>query len=318
MPLIVVLAVAAIAGVLPLATALPQDTEQPRSVRMEIRARVLDRDGRFVSDLTKDEVVVIDDGALLPLQDLALVGGGAATGEGRRGVRALPRRPHTWVLVFDLDGMDAGARARARTGVERFVSQRLPPGDSAAAPLDGERLGSGTAMPPGDLVRLLTQAEGMPSSSSRAAPEGPYLFDALERLATTLAATSGPKVVVLLSEGLKLTLEEVHASRHVMRRVADRLRAADATLYGIDTRGVAGPADAGMATLAADTGGLTIFNVNAVERALEEVAGDTREYYVCAYLRPPGAAAAGFREILIWAKRPGVTVRAPAGYLVER
>ena len=110
---------------------------------VEVDARVFDEEGRFVTNLTREDFELLEDGAPQQLQTLFLVGGPAgdvaglpanavSAPRGEAGVvpPATPRQ--TWVFVFDLNHLTPGAGFnRAREAVEVFIRDRFREGDLA-------------------------------------------------------------------------------------------------------------------------------------------------------------------------------------------
>jgi VWFA-related protein len=68
-------------------------------------------------------------------------------------------------------------------------------------------------------------------------------------------------------------------------------------------------------SLAVDSGGFVVFNVNNLEDALAEVQKDARQYYVVAYSPTNTNYDGKAREIDVRVKRPDVHVRARKRYV---
>ena len=108
---------------------------------VEIDVRVFDSEGRFVTDLTRDDFELLEDGVPQPLQTLFLVGsphtdaGGlppdaVSAPRGEPGVVPPVTPRQTWVFVFDLNHLTPGAGFdRARAAVEAFLRDRFRDGD---------------------------------------------------------------------------------------------------------------------------------------------------------------------------------------------
>lgn len=155
----------------------------------------------------------------------------------------------------------------------------------------------------------------------------------LRAVVSGLARVPGRKTLVLFSEGF--FFDETAAE---LRETVAAAARAGVTFYSIDARGLdrfgdrlsdqpgamelssSGQAQFdeksdGPNSLAVDTGGLALRNGNDFTRALGRVAADTRTYYLLAY-RPANTAFDGtFRRIQVKVKRPGLVVRARAGYI---
>jgi len=110
---------------------------------VEVDARVFDRDGGFVADLTRDDFEILEDGVPQTVVAMALVGGTPAPGAS---VPAAPsaaagqtsnRQPatgnrQTWIFFFDLANLTPGGGFdRAKKAVAEFVEKRFREGDLA-------------------------------------------------------------------------------------------------------------------------------------------------------------------------------------------
>lgn len=309
---------------------------------LEVDARVFGADGRFVADVTIDEFEILEDGRPQKIQNMFLVGrpsSGAAAASAD--VRAVPRASQTWIFLFDREHLMPGGFRRAKTALDAFMAERFragdlagiiadekmidnritsvraeflaalakvrPPGGAAARAADAaEAEAAGGGGEPGAIISAALGANaGL--EAERAARNS---VDLLADLARGLAAMPGPKTVVMLSDGFALgKLEER------LRGVVGNLNRAGARVYGVDTRGIAGPPGDALNSLAVDTGGLMLFNLNNIGHALDEIAADTNTYYVLGY-QPSNAKYDGkYRHIEVRVRRPDVTVRARKGYL---
>jgi VWFA-related protein len=151
-------------------------------------------------------------------------------------------------------------------------------------------------------------------------------------LASGLARISGPKTVVLITDGF--VVQDIETS---LRSVVGQAARAGARLYVMDTRGISrggGPGveqmqatdEAGAParfddvvdgpnSLAVDTGGLMIRNENNLGRALDRIADDASTYYVLAYQPTHVSFDGKYRPLEVKVNRPDVTVRSRRGYL---
>jgi VWFA-related protein len=109
-----------------------------------VDVRVFDQAGRFITDLTRDDFELIENGVPQQLQTLYIVEGErsaglstAATPEASVVEPRVPRAPatsarQTWIFVFDLDHLTPGGGFdRARKAVEDFIRDRFKEGDLA-------------------------------------------------------------------------------------------------------------------------------------------------------------------------------------------
>ncbi|HEX6322390.1 MAG TPA: VWA domain-containing protein [Vicinamibacterales bacterium] len=348
------LILAALLAAFPSVAASGQRPAQPPAFRsgvqlLEVDARVFDRDGRFVETLTIDDFEIIEDGKPQTIQTMFLVGGSrAAAGRAATAGAAvdaaasgLPRAPQTWIFIFDRKHLRPGGYRRAKVALDAFMKERFragdlagivadekmidnritsvraeflstlakvrTPGDSAAR--DADAAEAAAAGGDGEAGAAIREALGILNAREveRAARDTVELLDELAR---GLATMPGPKTVVMMSDGFALgRLEEA------VRRVVGQMNRAGARVYAVDTRGIAGPPGDAVNSLAADTGGLVLFNVNNLGPVFDEIAADTNTYYVLGY-QPLNTKFDGkYRRIEVRVKRPELTVRARKGYL---
>ena len=309
---------------------------------VEVDARVFDGQGRFVDDLRLEEFEILEDGRPQPIQTMFLVRAnvpGEAPTASTGAVR--PRAPQTWIFVFDRKHLMPGGYRRAKVAVDAFMAERFRAGDLAGIVAD-EKMVDNRITPvraeflatlakvkvPGDaLERSSDAAEAAVTGGSgeagtgirealrymnaveveRAARDTTQLLDELARGLTNL---SGPKTIVLMSDGWPLgKLEET------LRATVANLNAAGARVYALDTRGLAGPPPDTVNSLAIDTGGMALFNINNLGPALDQIAADTNTYYVLGYQSTAPRGGRKARSLEVRVTRPGVTVRARKGIL---
>lgn len=125
----------------------------------------------------------------------------------------------------------------------------------------------------------------------------------------------------------------------LLEALARKANASEITFYTVDARGLAGEggtvsgdepllnrpgvsfiarqeSQAGMISLATETGGIALMNTNGLARGLERVYEDTSTYYsigVSLTSVPPS----GSRKIAVTVSRPGMTVRSRRSYAVR-
>ena len=160
-----------------------------------------------------------------------------------------------------------------------------------------------------------------------------------------LREAPGRKSVVLFSDGLPLFSRNRESGRAYdrMRRIVDAANRAGVVIYTIDARGVTIPGFIGAQdealpeetgrlaseriekdaasragfSVADDTGGFFIKNMNDLNRALRRVLEDQSGYYLIGY-RPPEETLKKLRDttrdISVRVKRPGLRVRSRKGF----
>lgn len=326
----------------PLAQQAPRPAFKSGIQLLEVDARVFDREGRFVTDLTIDDFEILEKGVAQKIQTMFLVGGSQArTAAGSGAASVLPRAPQTWIFIFDNNHLRPNGFYRAKVGLEGFMAQRFRAGDLAGVVADGKMVHNritsvraefvaalGKVKVPGEaMFRAQDQADVAAAGGDGEAGEtirevlskhtiaemkraARGTAEMLDELAKGLARMPGPKTIVLLSDGFGL--QELEGT---IRTVVGRMNRAGARIYAIDTKGLAGPPGDTINSLAVDTGGLVLFNINNIGRALDEVAADTNVYYVLGYQPANQKYDGKYREIEVRVKRPDVKVRARKGYL---
>lgn len=306
---------------------------------LEVDARVFDREGHFVTDLSVEDFDILEDGVPQKIQTMFLVNDRAATGLAAKST--MPRAPQTWILVFDQQHLNMGGYVRARRAVGAFLANRFRPGDLVGIVSDDKMMNRRISSVPSEylaaLKKVMAPFDAMSRVADAAEAELPYGDDeagvtmaellrgrstinarsaldatlrTLDALARGLASIPGPKTIVLMSDGFG-----DQDRLNTLRTIVDRMNRAGARIYALDTRGLAGGPSDFMNSLAVDTGGRTLFNENNFGRALDAVAADTNVYYVLGY-QPTNTKYDGKpRRIEVKVKRPEVTVRARSGYL---
>jgi len=279
---------------------------------VEVDLRVFDRQGRFVEDLTPEDIEVFESGDPQQLRSVVLVNGRQHTAATKPNP-ANPS-PHLWVFFIDYQSIcDTVTNFnRARSGLRTFIEHHFPEGDLGGIVYLDRLISDRFTSVRKQLLRDVEQMV-MPTSESPVQPRSggkSDSLDTLDRLLSGLSRVRGPKTLVLMSDG-------VSAEAGPLRRVIRKAIGAGVRVYGVDTRGVplegGFPSD-GLTSLAADTGGEVLFWHNNLRSALLRVAIDTSTYYVLAY-EPRNLRFDGkFRAIQIRVKRPDVTVRARKGY----
>jgi len=142
----------------------------------------------------------------------------------------------------------------------------------------------------------------------------------LSAILTALQQVDGRKAVIVLTDGLiSACRQEANASER-LRRLSDVANRGSSVLYGVDTRafssGGSNMLDDDLQYLADRTGGIA-GRSNAIDGVLARVAADQEGYYLLAYEPPPSTFKKGrlqYRDIALKVTKPGVRVRARAGF----
>ena len=169
---------------------------------------------------------------------------------------------------------------------------------------------------------------------------------AIESLATMLRNVPGRKSVIHFSSGITRTGQENQAT---LRAATDAANQADVSLYTMDARGLAALPPGGdasssspsgtaiysgsavasqvsslqgsretLASLAADTGGRTFYDLNDFTPAFEEVQKENSSYYLIGYSPTNTRSDGRFRHIRVEVARPGLKVQARPGYFAPK
>lgn len=132
------------------------------------------------------------------------------------------------------------------------------------------------------------------------------LHDAIGTGLRRIGAASGRRALVVLSDGVD------RSSTSTAEDVVEAARRSDVLVYSVALGDTAPPLFARLAGL---TGART-WHVERIEQlapAFREIARELRRQYLLGYTPRP-APAAGWRRLSVEVKRPGVAVRARAGY----
>lgn len=152
------------------------------------------------------------------------------------------------------------------------------------------------------------------------------LVDVLRRVVDTLARVENRrKGIVLVSEGIPLDVVEPGARegpftsglRAALQALAEEARRANVLFYTFHPGELRSPPTSGQRSLewlSEQTGGLAAANTNTVIPEARKVLDDTGTYYVLGYYST-APLDGHFRKIDVKVHRPGLRVRARAGYV---
>jgi Ca-activated chloride channel family protein len=281
------------------ATALPQDVERPPilSVKTDLvmlPVTVVDRRGRFVPGLQREDFTVYDNGE-------------------RRAIEFFTADdlPATIGMVIDSSGSMRGKREDVTAAATAFAAMSHPL-DQFFTLNFNEVVWPG--LPPS--VAFTEDVNQLRAALSAARAAGmTALYDALDRALTHLQlGTRDRKALIVVSDGGD------NASTQTVEAVIERTRRTGAAIYSIalfnpDDRGASRSL---LKKLARDTGGraFTPRSAEAVTRAFGAIARELRSGYTMGFI-PPDTSAGGFRSIRVvvdGADAGNLTVRTRAGY----
>jgi VWFA-related protein len=169
---------------------------------------------------------------------------------------------------------------------------------------------------------------------------------AIESLANMLRKVPGRKNLIHFSSGITRTGQENQAQ---LRATTDAANQANVSLYTMDARGLAALPPGGdastaspagtaiysgsavasqvsslqgsretLATLAADTGGRTFYDLNDFTPAFEEVQKENSSYYLLGYTPSNIRSDGRFRHIRVEVARSGLKIQARPGYFAPK
>jgi VWFA-related protein len=328
----------------------PPPPQQPPPVfkagtnQVRVDVTVLDRKGEPVTDLTKDDFDVREDGVAQTVDTLKLI---EANGDAPEDDTSLPirspqhaaveaARDDIRVFVIFWDEYHIGQMApaiRAREALTNFVQFGFGPTDLVAlmdqlTPSDAIRF-TRDRRALADEVHKLKGRQGIYVPPRSAVEEAQmYRSRDIEMLRSQVTATALESTIAFLGalkEGRKAILFVSQTIGRVGTGPMDTftwldgaIRAANAnntTIYAFDPRGLEmniRPSDV-LHSLADQTGGKQISN-NEPAQALREVVKNASAFYLLGYASAKNPADGKFHKIAVKVKRPNVEVRARTGY----
>jgi Ca-activated chloride channel homolog len=287
--------------------------QELNAIRVNVRLvnvafTVRDASGKLVTNLTKDDFEVFDDGQQQPISFFA------------RGEDL----PLTLGLIVDFSGSQEHFVKQHEHDLRTFLKDVLTPRDRAFIVTFGNhlRLASDFSASSSDLIDSMKKLE------KREVPEigpreyragGTAFYDAIYH-ATTLKLAhvdQGRRALIIFSDG------EDNSSAHTMMDTIEAAQTENAVLFGIrytetrkggewTARNKYGASV--MARISHDTGG-SDFDAQAADlrTSFQEIGEQLRSSYELAY--HAGAIADGtFHKLVIRVKQPGFTVRTKTGY----
>lgn len=386
-----------------LAALIPQQPPVFRASVTLVTTDVIPRDarGRFMSDLTRADFTVLEDGTPQTIASFALVHGGrtlatlappaAAVPEGimlpPAPTRAAPEGSGRVVLVFVDDlHFEPEYSPHVRRLVQTLATTLLHEGDLVAMVSSGPssieigftydrkaiaaEVGKvrGSGLTAGEIFTLLETSEGPADVRSRARVA---FYTAYNMLASLEEIQNRRKAILYISTGYDFDpfAEGRNSRDRIMGgRFADPLRflidkenpyfslgpttadvdlhklmreltlaanRANATIFTVDPRGLAGVVDAGqyvdqsewrtflqktqgtLRFIAEGTGGFAVVNDNDFTSAFKRIDAETSDYYVIGYYSTNPDPGRRVRVLDVKVARPNVTVSARSAYSIK-
>jgi Ca-activated chloride channel family protein len=254
---------------------------------------VVDRRGNLVTDLTRDDFEVIEDGRPEELQYFAVGDGDTAP-------------PLHVGLMLDASGSMQSDLRLAQGASIKFLN--LLPHAEDITLVDFDTQVRITRYPQRDFPRLIERIR-------QRKPEGwTALYDALGTFLDGVDQQEGRRVLVMYTDGAD--------SRSVLNlgETLTLLRASSVTVYAIGFVGNTGSSrqrlQMTLMQLTEVTGGQAFFpsSMKGVEEAYDQVLAEINGQYHLGYLSDNSAADGAWRKVEIKVRRPDTRVRARKGY----
>jgi Ca-activated chloride channel family protein len=294
-------------GILPVCLSQQLDAIRVNVRLVNVAFTVRDAQGKLVTNLTKDDFEVSDDGQQQPISFFA------------RG----DDLPLTLGLIADVSGSQEHFVKQHQHDIGVFLKDVLTPRDRAFLICFGNhlRLASDFSASGSELI------DGLKKLEKRESPEiGPHelrfggtaFYDAIYHATTVKLAhvDQGRRALIIFSDG------EDNSSAHTMMDTIEAAQTENVVLFGIrytetrkggewTARNKYGASV--MARISRDTGG-SDYDAQAVDlrTSFREIGEQLRSSYELAY--HAGIADGTFHKIVIHAKQSGFTIRTKTGY----
>jgi Ca-activated chloride channel family protein len=256
---------------------------------------VVDRKGGLVTDLTRDDFEVREDGEL---QSITLFARGDA-------VESAP--PLRLGLLFDTSGSMEESIGFSRSAAIKFLNTVQEARDITLVDFDTEvrvvRYGQH------DFARLVERIRKRKPDGNTA------LYDALGVYLDGASTEEGRRTLVLYTDGGDTSSAMTFGEAQTL------LRASDITLYAIGflshlSQSLQFDQRHKLRTLAELTGGLAFFPtvIKDLDPTYEKIAAEIRSQFTLGYLSTNTRLDGSWRKVEIKVKRPGTKVRSRQGY----
>lgn len=289
----------ALAAAIPASSVVPpQDPPQrpPLVIGAEVEVvsvpiLVFDKAGRFIPDLKKEEIQILEDGVPQEITYLA-----SSTGE--------DRIPLSIALTLDTSGSMQPSITFLKEAATYFTG-KLEASDQALVVQFNESVKSSSEFTD-DTDRLDSFINGLQVWG------GTALYDAVMYSLDRLRNRPGRKALILLSDG------DDTASAAGKGQVTALAKSLEVSIYAVGIQGFDTPRGF-LKNLAEDTGGAYYFpgKVSELIKVFEAIAKDLKNNYLVAY-SPKRAADNTYRKIEVRIARPEVSVRVRPGYMAAK
>jgi VWFA-related protein len=253
---------------------------------------VLDKKGNLVTDLTRDDFAIVEDGRPQTLENLAI--GDSALTALRLG------------LMLDTSGSMAEDLKLARSAAIKFLN--LLPQSEDITLVDFDTQVRVTRYPQRDFARVVERIRGRK-------PEGwTALYDALGVYLDGAADQEGRPVLVMYTDGAD------SRSNLTWTDTLNLLKASDATVYAVGLVENTGSARhelrMKLQQITEATGGQAFFPsaLKDLDKTYEKVLAEIRAQYHLGYASTNQTMDGAWRKVEIKVKRPDVKIRTRKGY----
>jgi VWFA-related protein len=340
------LAIAVLAA-LPVAAQQPALHEKIDVNLVLLDATVTDHTGHQILGLDKDSFVVKEDGVPQQIDSVAYYTNRTlvtSTEENAafKSEHILSDRYFVVFLDKPQDGIMADEVLRARHALEKFVDERMQPGDRLAVVGHDIRLkvysdfSSDKAQLRGALNDAIRFGRGL--SGDRNAPADSILhnidsgammnhtgtvYEGLQILAEALRPIKGRKQLILISPGILENGQTIFggapSESRYYKPMMEQLNAADVTVSAINLNTRSQSLDPAihdtLERVTADTNGTYYRNVTNFEAPLKSIEKDSSGYYLISYYTRKDPAASGYQKVTVSLTNPEFRVKSREGYL---
>ncbi|MEO8501406.1 MAG: VWA domain-containing protein [Vicinamibacteria bacterium] len=253
---------------------------------------VYDKAGRFIPDLKKGEITILEDGVPQEITYLA-----SSSGE--------DRIPLSIALTLDTSGSMTPSIKFLKEAATYFTG-KLENSDQALVVQFNESVKSSSEFTD-DTDRMDAFINGLQVWG------GTALYDAVMYGLDRLRDRPGRKALILLSDG-----DDSGASSATKAQCTALAKSLEVSIYSVGIQGYDTPRGF-LKNLAEDTGGAYYFpnKVSELIKVFEAISKDLKNNYMIAY-SPKRAADNTYRKIEVKVNRPEVTVRVRPGYMATK
>jgi VWFA-related protein len=337
----------AVLAALPLAAQQPALHEKIDVNLVLLDATVTDHTGHQILGLDKDNFVVTENGVAQRIDSVAYYTNRTlvtSTEESApfKNEHIVSDRYFVVFLDKPQNGIMADEVIRARQALEKFVDQKMQPGDRVAIVGHDVRLKiySDFSSDKAQLRRALNEAvrfgpgiTGDPSPASDSilhnVDSGTMMnhtgnvYEGLQVLAEALRPIKGRKQLVLISPGIlengQTIFGGVPTESRYYKPMIEELNAADVTVSAINlnTRGQSlDPAiHDTLERVTTDTNGTYYRNATNFDTPLKSIEKDSSGYYLISYYTQKNPGASGYQKVTVSLTNPEFRVKSREGYL---